>query len=107
LLAAVFGTHAFASCEILSYEEIAVLAEAAVAAGISRVRLTGGEPLLRKGVVDLCSMLTAINGIESLSLTTNGIRLQTLAKPLAMAGMKRINISLDSLKQNRFAQITG
>jgi cyclic pyranopterin phosphate synthase len=91
----------------LSYEEITVLAEAAVAAGISRIRLTGGEPLIRKGVVDLCSMLTAINGIEGLSLTTNGIRLQALAKPLAMAGVKRINISLDSLKQNRFAQIAG
>ena len=93
--------------EILSYEEITVLAEAAVAAGISWIRLTGGEPLIRKGVVDLCSMLTAINGIECLSLTSNGIRLQTLAKPLAMAGVKRINISLDSLKQDRFAQITG
>ena len=93
--------------EILTYEEISVLAEAAVAAGICRIRLTGGEPLIRNGVVDLCSMLTAINGMESLSLTTNGIRLQTLAKPLAMAGVKRINISLDSLKQDRFAQITG
>ena len=93
--------------EILTFEEIAVLAEAAVAAGITKIRLTGGEPLIRNGVVDLCRMLTEINGLESLSLTTNGIRLQALAKPLAKAGVKRINVSLDSLKRNRFTQITG
>ncbi|MBT8372018.1 MAG: GTP 3',8-cyclase MoaA [Deltaproteobacteria bacterium] len=93
--------------EILDYEEIAILAEAAVAAGITKIRLTGGEPLIRKGVANLCGMLTEINGLESLSLTTNGIRLQALAKPLAMAGVKRVNVSLDSLQRNRFTQITG
>ena len=93
--------------EILSYEEIAVLTEAAVAAGITKIRLTGGEPLIRKGVVELCRMLSAINGLESLALTTNGIRLRALAQPLAAAGIKRVNISLDSLQRNRFAQITG
>jgi len=93
--------------EILTYEEIATLAEAAVAAGIARIRLTGGEPLIRNGVVDLCRMLTEINGLESLSLTTNGVRLASLAEPLSRAGVHRINVSLDSLKQNRFAQITG
>ncbi len=93
--------------EILTYEEIVTLAEAAVTAGITKIRLTGGEPLIRNGVVDLCDMLTEINGLESLSLTTNGIRLQALAKPLAMAGVKRINVSLDSLKRNQFTQITG
>ena len=93
--------------EILNYEEIAVLAEAAVAAGITRIRLTGGEPLIRNGVVDLCRMLTEINGLESLSLTTNGVRLGSLAEPLLRAGVHRINVSLDSLKPNRFAQITG
>ncbi|MBW2481374.1 MAG: GTP 3',8-cyclase MoaA [Deltaproteobacteria bacterium] len=93
--------------EILSYEEIAVLAEAAVAAGITKIRLTGGEPLIRKDVVALCRMLAAIDGLESLALTTNGIRLKTLAKPLAMAGVKRVNVSLDSLQRQRFARITG
>ena len=93
--------------EILNYEEVVVLAEAAVSAGITKIRLTGGEPLIRNGVVDLCRMLTGINGLKSLSLTTNGVRLGALAEPLARAGVDRINISLDSLKRNRFAQITG
>jgi cyclic pyranopterin phosphate synthase len=93
--------------EILTYEEIAVLAEAAVAAGITRVRLTGGEPLIRNGVVELCRMLTDISRLESLSLTTNGVRLKSLAELLSGAGVHRINVSLDSLKRNRFTQITG
>jgi cyclic pyranopterin phosphate synthase len=93
--------------EILTFEEIAVLAEAAVAAGITKIRLTGGEPLIRNGVVDLCRMLTEISWLESLSLTTNGVRLGSLAGPLSIAGVHRINVSLDSLKPNRFAQITG
>jgi len=93
--------------EILSFEEIAVLAEAAVAAGITKIRLTGGEPLIRKDVVALCRMLAAIDGLESLALTTNGIRLKALAKPLAMAGVKRVNVSLDSLQRQCFARITG
>ena len=93
--------------EILSYEEITILAETAVAAGITRIRLTGGEPLVRKGVIDLCRMLAEIDGLESLSLTTNGVRLRALAEPLSRAGVKRINVSLDTLKRNRFKQITG
>jgi cyclic pyranopterin phosphate synthase len=93
--------------EILTYEEIAILAEAAVAAGITRIRLTGGEPLIRNEVVDLCRMLAEIDGLESLSLTTNGVRLRALAEPLSRAGVQRINVSLDTLKRNRFKQITG
>ena len=93
--------------EVLTFEEIAILAEVAVAAGISRIRLTGGEPLIRNGVVELCRMLAEINGLKSLALTTNGIRLVELAKPLAAVGVKRINVSLDTLKRNRFTQITG
>ena len=93
--------------EILTFEEIAVLAEAAVAAGITRIRLTGGEPLIRNGVVDLCRMLAEIDGLESLALTTNGVRLRALAEPLSRAGVQRINVSLDTLKRNRFTQITG
>jgi len=93
--------------EILTYEEIAMIAETAVAAGITRIRLTGGEPLIRNEVVDLCRMLAEIDGLESLSLTTNGVRLRALAEPLSRAGVQRINVSLDTLKRNRFRQITG
>jgi cyclic pyranopterin phosphate synthase len=93
--------------EILTYEEIAILVEAAVAAGITRIRLTGGEPLIRNGVVDLCRMLAKIDGLESLALTTNGVRLKALAEPLSRAGVQRLNVSLDTLKRNRFKQITG
>jgi uncharacterized radical SAM superfamily Fe-S cluster-containing enzyme len=70
--------------EILSYEEITTLAETAVAAGITRIRLTGGGPLIRRGVVELCRMLAEIDDLESLSLTTNGIRLKELSKPLSI-----------------------
>ena len=93
--------------EILTYEEILRLAEAAVLAGISKIRLTGGEPLLRKGMVDLCRMLANIEGLDSLTLTTNGVLLHELALPLVEAGVCRINISLDTLKPERFKKITG
>ena len=96
-------THA----EILSYEEICRLTTAAVEAGISKVRLTGGEPLMRKGVVDLCRMLSGIEGLESLTLTTNGVHLQKLAPQLLDAGVQRVNISLDTLRPERFRKITG
>ena len=93
--------------EILTFEEIATLAEAAIAAGITRIRLTGGEPLIRNGVIALCRMLVEMDGLESLALTTNGVRLRALAEPLSRAGVQRINVSLDTLKRNRFTQITG
>ncbi len=96
-------THA----EILSYEEICRLTKAAVEAGISKVRLTGGEPLMRKGVVELCRLLSGIEGLESLTLTTNGVRLQELAPQLHAAGVQRVNVSLDTLRPERFRKITG
>ena len=96
-------THA----EILSYEEICRLTTAAVEAGISKVRLTGGEPLMRKGVVELCRLLSSIEGLESLALTTNGVRLQELAPQLHAAGVQRVNVSLDTLRPERFRKITG
>ena len=74
--------------------------------GISKVRLTGGEPLVRKGIVDFISRLSQIEKIKDLSLTTNGILLKDLARDLKQAGLKRINISLDSLRRERFHQIT-
>jgi cyclic pyranopterin phosphate synthase len=93
--------------EILSYEEIQRVVEAAVSAGISKVRLTGGEPLTRRGIVKLCRMLINLEALESLSLTTNGVLLQQLTAPLFAAGVRRINVSLDTLKPERFRTITG
>jgi cyclic pyranopterin phosphate synthase len=96
-------THA----EILSYEEICRLTKAAVEAGISKVRITGGEPLMRQGVVELCHLLSGIEGLECLTVTTNGVRLRELALPLHDAGVKRVNVSLDTLRPQRFRKITG
>jgi cyclic pyranopterin phosphate synthase len=91
--------------EILTYEEILRIVRVFAAEGISKVRLTGGEPLVRKGIVGFVSRLSAIEGIEDLSLTTNGILLKDFARDLKQAGLKRINISLDSLNKERFRQI--
>jgi len=93
--------------EILRYEEILQVVEAAVLAGISKVRITGGEPLLRKGMVELCRMLASIEGLESLALTTNGVFLEEWALPLFKAGVRRINVSLDTLIPDRYKNITG
>lgn len=93
--------------EILTYEEILKVARAAAAGGITKIRITGGEPLVRKGVVDFCRMLSGIDGLKSLALTTNGIYLAEMAEPLFKAGVGRINISLDTLRPERFEKITG
>jgi len=93
--------------EILRYEEILRAVEAAVLAGISKVRITGGEPLLRKDMVELCRMLANIEGLESLAITTNGVFLEEWALPLFDAGVRRINVSLDTLIPGRYKKITG
>jgi cyclic pyranopterin phosphate synthase len=92
--------------EILTYEEIARLVRIAASIGIEQVRLTGGEPLVRRDLPDLVAMLSKIPGLASLSLTTNGFSLARMARPLADAGLTRINVSLDSLVRERFAQLT-
>jgi len=92
--------------EILSFEEILRVVEAAVGLGISKVRLTGGEPLARKGVVELVRAVAAIPGLQDLSMTTNGVLLEHLAQDLAEAGLRRVNISVDTLQPDRFARIT-
>jgi len=92
--------------EILRYEEIELIVRAAASLGISKVRLTGGEPLVRLGFVELVHMLARIPGIDDLAMTTNGTLLAQYAAELAEAGMKRVNVSLDTLKQERFRQIT-
>ncbi len=93
--------------DLLRHEEIARAAAAFVRAGIKKIRLTGGEPLLKKGVVELVRMIKAIPGLEELVLTTNGIYLGELAAPLREAGLDRVNISLDTLKKETFKKITG
>lgn len=92
--------------EILSYEEIERVARVAVGIGIEQIRLTGGEPLVRRDVPELVRMLSQIEGLHSLSMTTNGILLKQQAKALAEAGLTRINVSLDSLLREKFAQLT-
>ena len=92
--------------DILSYEEFLRLIQIAVNMGINKVRLTGGEPLVRKGVIDFCRRLTRITGLQSLSLTTNGVLLEELGQDLYAAGMRRINVSLDTLQREKFLRIT-
>jgi len=91
---------------ILSLEEIETLGRCFVDMGIKRIRLTGGEPLVRRGIVDLVARLAALPGLDEVVMTTNGSQLHRLARPLKEAGLKRLNISLDSLKPERFAAMT-
>ncbi len=93
--------------EILTYEEILRLVKVGVKLGISKIRVTGGEPLVRKGVYDFLSELSRIDGLADLSLTTNGVALKDNLKKIKSAGIRRINISLDTLKREKFSQITG
>ncbi len=101
------GRNHLSKSKILSYEELLKASEAAVSAGITKIRITGGEPLVRKGVVEFCRMLSSLKGLRSLTLTTNGLLLKEMAAPLFEAGIRRINVSLDTLKPERFQKITG
>jgi cyclic pyranopterin phosphate synthase len=92
--------------EILSYEEIYSVARAAVELGINKIRLTGGEPLVRIGLPELVRMLAGIDAIDDISLTTNGTLLSRYAAELKRAGLHRVNVSLDTLKPDRFGRIT-
>ncbi|MDI3481710.1 MAG: 3,8-cyclase [Tepidanaerobacteraceae bacterium] len=92
--------------DILRFEEIIEFVKAVAPLGISRVRVTGGEPLVRKGVVEFVRQLRALDGIKDISMTTNGSMLASVAEDLKKAGLDRVNISLDSLKPERFHKIT-
>lgn len=92
-------------CTLLSFEEVTRVVGIAAAMGVSKVRLTGGEPLVRRGVVDLVERLALVPGIRELAMTTNGTLLGRLAAPLKRARLTRINISLDSMNPERFRQI--
>ena len=91
---------------LLSAEEIARVTEAAARAGVRRVRLTGGEPLVRPDIVEIVARIVSIHGIEEVSLTTNAMLLERLAGPLREAGLTRVNISLDTLVADKFRRIT-
>jgi cyclic pyranopterin phosphate synthase len=101
------GRQRYFQPEILSFEEIVRVVEVAANMGISKIRITGGEPLVRQGVVDLCRMIAGLPGVRSLALTTNGILLDEMAIPLTAAGVQRINISLDTLHPLKFQKLTG
>lgn len=100
------GVHALRHEDILSFEEITAFTKVAIANGINKVRITGGEPLVRKNITQLISIISSLDGLADLSLTTNGILLEEFALPLARAGLKRVNISLDTINPETFKDIT-
>jgi len=91
---------------ILSYEELFLVARASVSLGIEKIRVTGGEPLVRKGILDFLALLAGIPGLRQLVLTTNGLLLEEMAGPLKDTGVQRLNISIDSLVPENFRRIT-
>lgn len=92
--------------DICSVEELVEIAQAAADCGVRKVRLTGGEPLVRRGILDICRGVAGIPGVEELCLTTNGLALPQLAGPLREAGVDRLNVSLDTLRPDRYAYMT-
>lgn len=92
--------------EILRFEELYRIAETATELGVEKIRITGGEPLVRKGIVEFLAQLSTLPRLKELVLTTNGTMLPEMADALYAAGVRRLNISLDSLKADRFSKIT-
>lgn len=87
-------------------DDIVEVVEAAASLGITKFRITGGEPLVRPGIVDLCARIHDVKGVKEVTMTTNGTRLKEMAKDLKAAGINRVNISLDTLDEKKFRQIT-
>lgn len=100
------GIKKRAQCDMLSYEQLFRIAKASVAIGVEKIRITGGEPLVRKGILDFLASVKQIPGLKKLVLTTNGVFLEEMAGDLRRAGVESINISLDSLRPEVFASIT-
>ncbi len=100
------GINKLGHAEILSYEQFLLIAEAAVSLGIEKIRVTGGEPLVRNGIVTFLEQLANISGLKQLVLTTNGVLLPEMAQELKDVGVQRLNISLDSLQPAMFTQLT-
>ena len=92
--------------EMLTEEEIVLAVETAAELGVNKLRITGGEPLVKKNIVSICERTAAVPGIREVCITTNGIRLDELARPLREAGVRRLNISLDTLKEEKYRYIT-
>ena len=92
--------------DMLTEEETIQAVRAVAGLGIEKVRITGGEPLVKKNILSLCAKIAAVPGVRELCLTTNGIRLPELAKPLREAGVQRVNLSLDTLNADKYAYIT-
>lgn len=100
------GIHLLNKEEILSIEEIVEVIKAGAELGIQKIRLTGGEPLVRKGIVELVKKINQIQGITEITMTTNGILLPKYAEELKRAGLRRVNISLDSVSAEQYGKIT-
>jgi len=100
------GVTLLSHSDILSFDEIVEVTKAAVRKGVDKIRITGGEPLVRKGIVDLVGLIAQIEGIQDLSMTTNAIFLDKYADDLAKAGLQRVNISLDTMNPEKFSQVT-
>lgn len=100
------GIHLLSHEDILSFDEIKDFTEAAVANEVTKIRITGGEPLVRKGITTLVRMISEIKGIRDLSMTTNGVLLKQFADELRAAGLHRVNISLDTIDPEKFKAIT-
>jgi cyclic pyranopterin phosphate synthase len=92
--------------EILSLEEILKLVKHGVSLGVNKIRITGGEPLVRKGIISLVNQIAEIKGIDDIAMTTNGVFLKEFATQLKSSGLSRLNISLDTMREDRFAEIT-
>ena len=92
--------------DILRMEEIERLVAVAAQLGVRKIRLTGGEPLVRKGVVELVEKISATDGIDNVSITTNGVLLPAMVDDLKAAGLSRVNISLDTLDEEQFKMVT-
>jgi cyclic pyranopterin phosphate synthase len=99
------GVYLMSHYDILTYEEICTIAKTAVEMGIDKVRITGGEPLIRSDLPELIKMLTQIDNMDEVSLTTNGTMLSHYAAKLRSAGLRRVNVSLDTLNQEKFKAI--
>jgi GTP 3',8-cyclase len=92
--------------DILSFEEIMEVVNAALSLGVDKIRITGGEPLVRKGIVNLVQMIASKPGVQDLGMTTNGQLLEKFAQPLKDAGLHRVNVSLDTMNPERYRQVT-
>ncbi|MCI8538957.1 MAG: GTP 3',8-cyclase MoaA [Oscillospiraceae bacterium] len=101
------GVCKLAREDVLSYEEILEIVSAAAELGITKVRVTGGEPLVRPGVPELCARIGALPGIREVSVTTNGVLLERYAQELKEAGVRRVNVSLDTMNPEKYRTITG